>query len=129
MSHSCRGFIENRADPKLVAPAKQNQQPDPSIAPCTTVCEGKWFVRTASPRDVTRAQRKTATYRRGICSLAPAAFMSASVRPIKAIHFLANRIGEYQRPPSTKMTTPETRTGRSLTSGKCMVAPFSMVDE
>src|SRR4029450_710785 len=51
------------------------------------------------------------------------ALSSSSDLPINATQRFANSRGEYQRPPSRKITTPLTRTATLLTTGKDMRSP------
>src|ERR1700730_16769306 len=67
---------------------------------------------TARVQEVKRPHTNTA---RNVRGPAPAAFISASVLPISATHRRANRTGEYQSTPSTKITTPVTSTATKFT--------------
>src|SRR5262245_47014607 len=51
------------------------------------------------------------------------ALSSSSDLPINATQRFANSRGEYQRPPSRKITTPLTRTATLLTTGRDMRSP------
>src|SRR6266705_6056216 len=113
MIHNCLGFVEKMELAKLVGAANANQQKKPSLAPRRAHCValtgaagGQWLARIAMPQAMITAQMNAIRYITGMLALAVSARICSSVRPCRATHFFENKKGEYQRPPSRKMTSP-----------------------
>src|SRR2546423_6806782 len=111
--------MENIAFAKLVGATNPNQQKSPSFNPRTAqvpaggvgALGAKLLTRTAIAQAMINAVTNAPAYIRGIEPVA-AALMSASVLPCRDTHRRENIAGEYQSPPSAKITIAATSTAR-----------------